>query len=284
MSDNLPVPSGPPQPTPTGADGGGGVPGPASPSSPAPLELANLERMMGRPNSAYWKGPLAAQHQARYRELVEAGGAGLPTPKGDAAAERGEIEAMMGRKNSAYWKGPEAPRLQARYRELIGGEAAGDGEFWASPNVVRERMAKSDPALLADLDDGIFDDRVRNLQASFERLFVPLSLEDGQALEADFEILPKSAQKAVFVELTQPRLTAAPLASAAEIAVFRTMADGDMLAREWGRNAPRNLGIVRRRFERLRDSMSGRDFEAFERWWDHSDPGQRAAMLRAVVA
>jgi len=35
-------------------------------------ELADLKKLMGNPNSAYWKGPEAEKKQARYRELVAA--------------------------------------------------------------------------------------------------------------------------------------------------------------------------------------------------------------------
>ena len=35
-------------------------------------ELADLRKMMGDHSSEYWKGPMAAKHQARYKELVGA--------------------------------------------------------------------------------------------------------------------------------------------------------------------------------------------------------------------
>lgn len=35
-------------------------------------EMKNIETMMGKPNSEYWKGPKAESLQARYRQLVEA--------------------------------------------------------------------------------------------------------------------------------------------------------------------------------------------------------------------
>ena len=35
-------------------------------------EMASMKKLMGDRNSEYWKGPLAAKHQARYKQLVEA--------------------------------------------------------------------------------------------------------------------------------------------------------------------------------------------------------------------
>lgn len=84
--------------------------------------IAEIERQMGDPSSAYWRGPRAAAMQAEYRELISSTKpyAGVSEPK----IRKIEIEEMMGDQRSEYWRGPNSQILQSEYAEIVEGELA----------------------------------------------------------------------------------------------------------------------------------------------------------------
>ena len=74
---------------------------PAASSHPRDVERRELERMMADQNGPYWKGPQAAQHQARYRQLIEKDLGPAPTSDSNAplltiprGASEADLEAM----------------------------------------------------------------------------------------------------------------------------------------------------------------------------------------------
>jgi hypothetical protein len=82
--------------------------------------IADIERQMGDPSSAYWKGPRAASMQQEYRELISStrSYAGVSEHK----IRKIEIEELMGDQRSEYWRGPSAQSLQSEYAEIVESE------------------------------------------------------------------------------------------------------------------------------------------------------------------
>lgn len=81
-------------------------------------ERAAIEAMMGDRNSPYWRGPDAAQIQARFRDLISSGDTGTakPLPQGSGiSAEIASIEHVMRTDRQRYNKDTE---MQQRLLEL----------------------------------------------------------------------------------------------------------------------------------------------------------------------
>lgn len=97
----------------------------SGPAQPADLsaELRQLNSMMASPGSAYYRGPDAERHQARYRELLEQGvtthSRNPPASTEQADTRIAEIEKLIRKSGSEYWKGLNAEALQQEYRDLV---------------------------------------------------------------------------------------------------------------------------------------------------------------------
>ena len=86
-------------------------------------EMRDLDSLMAKPGSRYWKGEDAERLQRRWRELYDQGvraDGERSTADSDVGERIEEIEALMDDSRSEYYRGSNADALQREYRDLIG--------------------------------------------------------------------------------------------------------------------------------------------------------------------
>jgi hypothetical protein len=96
--------------------------GPGARDSALIDEMRELDSLMAKPGSRYWKGEDADRLQRRWRELHDLGvrvDGERSTADADVKKRIGEIESLMGDYRSAYYRGSHADALQREYRSLI---------------------------------------------------------------------------------------------------------------------------------------------------------------------
>lgn len=251
-------------------------------------------------------GPSADEDDdARHRRLIESGVAtpeevgriyGLtpdevvalakPMPKApsrqEIEAELAEIAQRRRTDRRGYFK-DEA--IQARERELIEQRE----QLKAAPapeKAVREpgNAPGLDPALLKEWEDaGGVEFHLATAQRATQAAFEAMPEEERADFQAGFDGLPDGAQTAVFRYLAlEPGGSVRPATDAA-VQNFASTPEGAELVASWGRNAARNVGVVRSRMELMLRSMPEADREVALSWFDSLKSSQAKAVLRALV-
>lgn len=105
-------------------------------------------------------------------------------------------------------------------------------------------------------------------------------IADRQAFEDTFDDLPVSVQSAFFAELAlQPDTRVRP-ATKSDIERFTTTQEGRDLVALWGDEAPRKVGIIQQRIERMMTrAKTQRDIDIGNAWFDGLSGGDAKAVL-----
>lgn len=95
--------------------------------------------------------------------------------------------------------------------------------------------------------------------------------------------LSESARYAIYANLATGKPYYSEPANQTVVAEFTATDVGRDLAKEWGHDAPAMIGLVRKRAERLFETMSDEDAADFRAWFDGLPKSQIAAVMRGVA-
>jgi hypothetical protein len=216
-------------------------------------ELAAIAETRRSDKSAYF-GDEALQ--ARERELIDLREqlktdrtAADAKPAGDdIEAELAKIAKLRREDRRAYDK-DEA--LQVRERELLA--AREDAKELARQTEQVEQVVQAVLTTVPDADA---------FETSFTAVFTSLSAQDQQIIRHELQAPPPDPARP---------------ASDADVRRFASTAEGVELLREWGRDAPRKLAIVRARVDQMLKS------EAIGQWFDDLPAADAKAVLKALA-
>lgn len=142
-----------------------------------------------------------------------------------------------------------------------------------------------DPALLEEWENAAgVEYHLQTAQRSAQAALDGLEDEDRAALQTGFDGLPRGAQTAVFRFLALEPGGSSRSASNEALQEFASTEEGAELAKEWGREAGRLVGVVRSRMNLMLQSMTPEDRSAATEWFDRLSPSQAGAVLRALAA
>ena len=96
--------------------------------------------------------------------------------------------------------------------------------------------------------------------------------------------LPDSLRAAMVRELSSAYVPRQPEADQAAVEAFKRTGAGVILAREWGGDLARRLGIALARVERFENTLDDASFRAWQDFWKHRLRSQeQAAILRTLT-
>lgn len=251
---------------------------PASEHGSAQKELAAIAAQRTADPAKYW----SAETQARERELIAAidGGnqaqAAAVAERPDLVAVEAELAAIARRRQedrAGYFRDD---KLQARERELIERrEAIKAGVESASPEM---------KDLLAEWEQtGGIAHHTAILNATLNNAVAHLEGDEATTLVETFDALPEAVQAGIFRHLAVDGAVAARPASDAALDAFAETEEGAELVAEWGRHAPRRLGVLKSRVGSILKSMPAGERGQVERWLDDLSPSQAAAVFRTLA-
>jgi|EndMetStandDraft_9_1072997.scaffolds.fasta_scaffold20003_3 hypothetical protein len=216
-------------------------------------ELAAIAETRRSDKSAYF-GDEALQ--ARERELIELREqlkadrtAADAKPAGeDIEAELAKIAKLRREDRRAYDK-DEA--LQARERELLA--AREDAKELARQTEQAEQVVQTVLSAVPDAEA---------FETGFTSMFTSLSAEDQQTIRHELQAPPPDPGRP---------------ANDADVRRFASTAEGAECVKEWGRDAPRKVAVVRARVDQMVKS------EAVGIWFDGLPADQAKAVLKALA-
>ena len=113
---------------------------------------------------------------------------------------------------------------------------------------------------------------------------------DGMGASADdvsagFDGLPDNVRGAIYKEFARAYVPQQGDADADDLATFAASGTGQILVREWGESAGRNLATALFRWDRMIENLSDRDVAAVDDFYlRRLGAGERAAVLRRLAA
>jgi hypothetical protein len=194
--------------------------------------------------------------------------------------ELSAIDRLRRNDKNAYFK-DEA--LLARERDLISlreklkaratPATKGDGDYDGSG---------LDPDLLSQWErQGGVAYHLKTAQDAARAALDTLEPDEAQALTDSFDQLPSSAQTSIFGFLAVKAGAWRP-ANDKELAEFNESDLADLLE-EWGRDAPKKLGIARGRIRMMLNAMKPADRSRAEAWLDSLPTSHAKAVFKALV-
>ena len=197
--------------------------------------------------------------------------------------ELAAIKKRMRDDRAAYFKDSQA---QARHLDLLRQLEGLEAEPTAvekNPDAQSDASAL-DPALLAEWEkQGGVDYHLKTAQRTASAALDALEGDDRQQLEEGFDSLPPAARTAITRFLAvEPGGFVRP-ANETSLETFASTPEGAELVKEWGRSAPRNIGIVRSRMDLMLRSMAEADRTKAEAWFNALPAQQAKAVMKALA-
>jgi len=251
----------------TGNSATGGTGGrDASPSLPATGRRAEIEAIMKSDMNRYYRDGLDKEYGALLEGRSTSGG------------RQGQIEAIMATDINRYYR-------EGLDRELAALMERGDtstrgGEDPTVPMPARDSrdlMLEDDGAGLVGRwsDHGGFEANLEVAQRNARQVVNSIGdhREQRVFLEHFDREVPATARYAVYEELRQGRPTFIRPATDGEVKLFATTETGKALVRQWGRDAPEKVAVLRYRARRLSESMYDEvDADVFWEWLFEQGP------------
>lgn len=266
---------------PAGGDAGSA----ASAGGAVSQEIAVIETTLRDRPGDYWARHNEPMRQ-RYRELLTARESGKPAPAKPSGidAEIASIEKLLKTDRHQY----ERSGADARYLELLrqkeGGHdaAIATAETWRTPPT--EARRNLDPAVTKHLEQatGGFDANLTQVQNAVRDIAISIGdRELATWFVNSVAGLPTTAQVAANAEILRglPSGFGTRPASPEQLSAFQTFPHGAAMARHWGAQAARKIGIVTARLDRARAEMSAADRATFDHWFDNVSAREQAAII-----
>lgn len=193
-------------------------------------------------------------------------------------SEISAIQDTMGTRE--YWGNEDK---QARYRELVTQREAMSGPVAGEEAAGARIEVHSMSAYVAEHGSsegyGTYSKLTR--EAADVALAMPAS--DYAEFESSFEALPDDITNAALAELLTSKPGPEPVPEASARSFARTP-EGAILAREWGQDFRRNMGVVRARLYRIMDRFDESNDARFLGWLESLSTPAAIAVYRKLAA
>ena len=196
------------------------------------------------------------------------------------STELAAIERTMKERPAEYYRDETLP---TRYRELV----AQRDNLPAPVKLTTPDQGRAllPPEVVAELDaNGQFDANYRRAQLAAANVVAWIGDEPlAREFVASYNTLPSEIRSSVFAELARGAPTFAKPATKSQIEAFRATPVGASFVKTWGAQAPRKLGTIAARFQRIEGALSEPDRRALNYFFDNITPQEQAAALQALV-
>lgn len=216
-------------------------------------------------------------------------GGGFASSAAPSSARKAEIEAVMHSDFDLYQR-----TLSREYQAILEAEQEEIAPDTVDPlrpmhwEDARGELSQSHAglALIRDWESlGGFRRQHEHAQAGAKEVVRQLdTTRERRAFMERFDRdLSESARYAIYANLATGRPSYSEPANQTVVAEFTATDVGRDLAKEWGHDAPAMIGLVRKRAERLFETMSDEDAADFRAWFDGLPKSQMIAVMRGVA-